>query len=120
VERTSAYQFIRDQVQQGRQAYVVCPLVEESEKTDLRAAQETYEHLSKKVFPGLRVGLLHGRLKSVEKEEMMARFAANETQILVATTVIEVGVDMQNDLAWPNSTNCVGGLAAGVADQPVC
>jgi ATP-dependent DNA helicase RecG len=96
VERTSAHQFIRDQVQQGRQAYVVCPLVEESEKTDLRAAQETYEHLSKKVFPGLRVGLLHGRLKSVEKEEVMARFAANETQILVATTVIEVGVDVPN------------------------
>jgi ATP-dependent DNA helicase RecG len=96
VERTSAHKFISDQVQQGRQAYVVCPLVEESEKTDLRAAQETYEHLSKTVFPGLRVGLLHGRLKSVEKEEVMARFAANETQILVATTVIEVGVDVPN------------------------
>jgi ATP-dependent DNA helicase RecG len=95
-ERASAYQFIRGQVEQGRQAYVVCPLVEESEKMDLRAAQETYEHLSQKIFPGLRVGLLHGRLKTVEKEEVMTRFAANETHILVATTVIEVGVDVSN------------------------
>jgi ATP-dependent DNA helicase RecG len=95
-ERASAYQFIRSQVQQGRQAYVVCPLVEESEKMDLRAAQETYAQLSQKVFAGLRVGLLHGRLKTAEKEEVMARFAANETQILVATTVIEVGVDVPN------------------------
>jgi len=95
-ERASAYQFIRDQLKQGRQAYVVCPLVEESEKMDLRAAQETYEHLSQKVFAGLRVGLLHGRLKTAEKEEVMTRFAANETHILVATTVIEVGVDVPN------------------------
>jgi len=95
-ERASAYQFIRDQLKQGRQAYVVCPLVEESEKMDLRAAQETYEHLSQKVFAGLRVGLLHGRLKTSEKEEVMTRFAANETHILVATTVIEVGVDVPN------------------------
>ncbi|MCI0350269.1 MAG: ATP-dependent DNA helicase RecG, partial [Acidobacteriales bacterium] len=95
-ERASAYQFIRGQVQQGKQVYVVCPLVEESEKVDLRAAQETFDHLSQKIFPGLRVGLLHGRLKSAEKEEVMARFAANETQILVATTVIEVGVDVPN------------------------
>lgn len=95
-ERLSAYQFIRDQVRQGRQAYVVCPLVEESEKMDLRAAQETYEQLSRKIFPDLRLGLLHGRLKSVEKEEVMARFAANEIQILVATTVVEVGVDVPN------------------------
>jgi len=95
-ERASAYQFIRGEVQQGRQAYVVCPLVEESEKMDLRAAQETHQHLSQEVFPGLRVGLLHGRLKTTEKEEVMAGFAANEMHILVATTVIEVGVDVPN------------------------
>ena len=70
--------------------------MEESEKMDLRAAQETYQHLSQKVFIGLRVGLLHGRLKTAEKEEVMAGFAANETHILVATTVIEVGVDVPN------------------------
>jgi len=95
-ERASAYQFIRGEVQQRRQVYVVCPLVEESEKMDLRAAQETYEHLSQKIFPGLQVGLLHGRLKTAEKEEVMARFASGETHILVATTVIEVGVDVPN------------------------
>src|SRR5262245_59646190 len=95
-ERTSVYQFIRGQVQQGWQAYVVCPLVEESEKVDLRAAQETHEHLSQKIFPGLRVGLLHGRLKAAEKEEVMSGFSTNETHILVATTVVEVGVDVPN------------------------
>jgi ATP-dependent DNA helicase RecG len=95
-ERASAYQFIRSQVQQGRQAYVVCPLVEESEKMDLRAAQETYEHLSLQIFSDLRVGLLHGRLKTAEKEDVMTRFAAGETHLLVATTVIEVGVDVSN------------------------
>jgi ATP-dependent DNA helicase RecG len=95
-ERASAYQFIRGQVQQGRQAYVVCPLVEESEKVDLRAAQETYEQLSQKIFPGLRVGLLHGRLKAAEKEEIMSRFSANQTHVLVTTTVVEVGVDVPN------------------------
>ena len=95
-DRASAYQLIRGEVQQHRQVYVVCPLVEESEKVDLRAAQETCEHLSQKIFPGFQVGLLHGRLKTAEKEEVMARFAAGETHILVATTVIEVGVDVPN------------------------
>jgi ATP-dependent DNA helicase RecG len=95
-ERLKAYQFVREQVRLGRQAYVVCPLVEESEKIDLRAACETYEHLARVVFPGCRVDLLHGRMKSEEKEAVMRRFTSGEAQILVATTVVEVGVDVAN------------------------
>jgi ATP-dependent DNA helicase RecG len=95
-QRSSAYRFIREQVARGRQVYVVCPLIEESEKIDLRAAQKTYQHLSQEVFPDLRVGLLHGRLKSAEKEEAMARFSSGQIQILVSTTVVEVGVDVPN------------------------
>ncbi len=95
-ERGASHRFIREQVKQGRQVFVVCPLVEESEKTDLRAAQETFKHLSQELFPDLRVGLLHGRLKSKEKEAEMERFTSGETQVLVSTTVIEVGVDVPN------------------------
>lgn len=95
-ERPKAYSFLREQVKQGRQVYVVCPLIEESEKVDLRAARKTFEHLSVEVFPDLRVGLLHGRLKSTDKEEVMAGFASGEIKILVSTTVIEVGVDVPN------------------------
>ena len=75
---------------------MVYPLVEESEKSDLRAATEMAEYLATKVFPHLRIGLLHGRMKSVEKEDTMAAFAAGSIQVLVSTTVIEVGVDVAN------------------------
>jgi len=95
-ERGSAYRFLRDQVTLGRQAYVVCPLVEESEKVDLRAVTKTFQHLSQEVFPDLKVDCLHGRMKSMEKEECMQRFTAGQTQVLVSTTVIEVGVDVAN------------------------
>lgn len=95
-ERNSAYRFLRDQVRLGRQAYVVCPLVEESEKVDLRAVTKTFEHLSQDVFPDLKVDCLHGRMKSVEKEECMLRFTTGQTEVLVSTTVIEVGVDVAN------------------------
>jgi ATP-dependent DNA helicase RecG len=71
-------------------------LIEESEKIDLRAAEETFTHLSRQIFPSLRVGLLHGRMKSTEKQEAMAQFIGGKTQILVSTTVIEVGVDVPN------------------------
>ena len=76
--------------------YVVYPLVEETEKSDLRAATQMAAQLQEKIFPGLRVGLLHGQMKSAEKDRIMSRFAAGEIQILVATTVIEVGVDVAN------------------------
>ena len=95
-KRAKIYEFIRGQIKAGRQAYVVLPLIEESEKLDLRNATEMYETLSTEVFPEFNVGLLHGKLKPAEKEEVMRGFAANRTQILVATTVIEVGVDVPN------------------------
>jgi len=95
-DRERAFEFIRDKVRGGEQAYVVYPLVEESEKLDVRAAVREYEHLKSSVFPEFRVGLLHGRLPSEEKEGVMQRFKAGEVQILVSTTVVEVGVDVPN------------------------
>lgn len=94
--REKIYDFIRDQITEGRQAYVVYPIIEESEKLDLRNATEMYEHLSRDVFQEFRVGLLHGRMKPAEKDQVMRSFQANETRLLVATTVIEVGVDVPN------------------------
>jgi ATP-dependent DNA helicase RecG len=93
-ERARAFEFIRAKVKAGEQAYVVYPLIEESEKLDLRPAVRMYEHLSANVFPEFRVGLLHGRLPSEEKERVMQEFKQGTTQILVATTVVEVGVDV--------------------------
>jgi ATP-dependent DNA helicase RecG len=95
-ERRRAFDAIDRTVAAGHQAYVVYPLVEESEKSDLRAATEMAEYLQTDVFPRLRIGLLHGRMKSAEKEEAMAAFAAGRIQVLVSTTVIEVGVDVAN------------------------
>lgn len=89
------WEFLRREVQAGHQGYVVYPVIEES-KIELKAAMEEYERLSKVVFPKLKVGLLHGRLSSEEKEDVMQRFRHNEVQILVATTVVEVGVDVPN------------------------
>ena len=94
--REKIYEFIRQQVGAGRQAYVVYPIIEESEKLDLRNATEMFEHLRRDIFPELTVGLLHGRMKSAEKDEVMSEFIANRLNILVATTVIEVGVDVPN------------------------
>ncbi|HEY7826566.1 MAG TPA: ATP-dependent DNA helicase RecG [Candidatus Acidoferrales bacterium] len=89
------WEFLRREIARGRQAYVVYPVIEES-KQELKAATAEFERLSKHVFPMLRVGLLHGRLKNEEKDAVMERFRRNEIQILVATTVIEVGVDVPN------------------------
>jgi ATP-dependent DNA helicase RecG len=86
---------IRDELAQGRQVYWVCPLIQESETVDLRHATQTFEELSA-ALPGRRVGLLHGRLKHAEKAAVMAQFGAGQLQVLVATTVIEVGVDVPN------------------------
>ena len=87
---------VREEVRDGRQAYVVCPLVEESEKLEVASATETYEQLAADQLAGLRVGLLHGRMKGEEKEAVMGAFRARELDVLVATTVIEVGVDVPN------------------------
>lgn len=95
-DRNQTYDLIRREVAQGRQVYVVLPLVEESEKLDLKSAIDEYQHLQDDVFPEFKVGLLHGRMSSAEKEEAITRFRDNQTQILVSTTVVEVGVDVPN------------------------
>lgn len=94
-KKPQALQFMAEQIQKGRQAYVVYPLVEESEKIDLKNAVSEYELLQKQ-FPAFKIGLLHGKMKPAEKDEVMSRFRAGEYQILVSTTVIEVGVDVPN------------------------
>jgi len=94
--REKIYDFLREQIRSGRQAYIVYPLVEESEKVDLKAATAEHERLSAEVFPDLRVGLLHGQMPGEEKDAVMRAFAAGEIDILVSTTVIEVGIDVPN------------------------
>jgi ATP-dependent DNA helicase RecG len=95
-ERKRVYAFLREQVEEGRQVYVVYPLVETSEKLDVKAATEGYEQLRRDVFPDLSVGLVHGKMPSDEKERVMGAFKSGATDILVATTVIEVGIDVPN------------------------
>ena len=94
--REDVYRFVDAEVEQGRQAYMVYPLVAESEKVDLLAATDEFERLRKDVFPDRRVGLLHGQLPSDEKDRVMRSFMAGEVDVLVATTVIEVGIDVPN------------------------
>jgi ATP-dependent DNA helicase RecG len=93
-KRSEMYQFIRKQVGEGRSAYIVYPLVEETEKSDLAAATQAFEQLKQEIFPDLRLGLLHGRMKSQQKQSTMAAFKNRDIEIMVATTVVEVGVDV--------------------------
>jgi ATP-dependent DNA helicase RecG len=95
-ERARVYRFLHDEIRSGRQAFVVCPLVEESEQSDLRAATEMAGRLQGEVFSDLRVGLLHGRMAGPEKDAVMAEFRAGRIHVLVSTTVIEVGIDVPN------------------------
>ncbi len=90
------YDYLRKEIARGHQAYIIYPLVEDSEKMDLRAAEHHFYQLQRGEFRNLKVGLLHGRMKSEDKEEAMRKFKAGETQILVATTVVEVGLDVRN------------------------
>ncbi|HWR53235.1 MAG TPA: ATP-dependent DNA helicase RecG, partial [Bryobacteraceae bacterium] len=90
------WSFLQKQVERGRQAYVVYPVIEESETQAMKAAAKMHEHLAQRVFPQFRVGLMHGRLPAAEKESVMERFKNGEIQILVSTTVIEVGIDVAN------------------------
>jgi ATP-dependent DNA helicase RecG len=94
--RERVYRIVEEEVRKGRQSFIVYPLVEESEKLDLKDATRMAEHLQKDVFPGFKIGLLHGRMKSDEKESIMMEFKEGKIQILVATTVIEVGIDIPN------------------------
>jgi ATP-dependent DNA helicase RecG len=95
-QRERAYSFIRRQVAEGRQAFVVYPLVEESDRSEVKAAVEEHARLQETVFPSLRLGLLHGRLRSEEKEAVMRAFSNGTLDILVATSVVEVGIDVPN------------------------
>ncbi len=94
--RDEVYSVLRRQVQEGRQVYIVYPLIEESEKLELRSAVEMAEQLQTEVFEDVKVGLMHGRLPSAEKDELMQQFAKGHVQVLVSTTVIEVGIDVPN------------------------
>ena len=94
--RASAYKFVRTKVAEGRQAYVICPLVEESETIETKAAVQEYERLSRDVFPDLRLGLLHGRMSPAEKDATMRSFRDGELDVLVSTAVVEVGIDVPN------------------------
>ncbi len=110
IKRDKAYQFIREQVKQGRQVFVICPLIQNSDggdqilentflfsvATDKKSVITEYDKLSKQVFPDLRVGFLHGKLKPKEKDEVMAKFKAGAVDLLVSTSVVEVGVDISN------------------------
>jgi ATP-dependent DNA helicase RecG len=94
--RERAYQFIRRQVEEGHQAFIICPLVEASDKSEAKAATDEHRRLQKTIFPDLRLGLLHGRMKGEEKEAVMSAFYRGETHILVSTSVVEVGIDVPN------------------------
>ena len=94
--REKIYAFVRKEIESGRQAYVVCPLIEASEESDLPSAEVVYEELAHGIFYGISCGLLHGRMKSAEKEAVMSAFYADEIKLLVSTTVIEVGVNVPN------------------------
>ena len=95
-QRLSAYQFIRQQVKTGRQVFVICPLIDPSDKLGVKSVKDEFEVLQKEIFPELSIGILHGKMKSAEKEEVMKNFLENKINILVSTSVIEVGIDVPN------------------------
>ncbi|MFZ2969611.1 MAG: ATP-dependent DNA helicase RecG [Minisyncoccia bacterium] len=94
--RELAYKFIHDQVKKGRQVFVICPLIEESDVLEVRSATEEYEKLRNKIYPDLSIGLLHGRMKPKDKDEVMKKFSGGKIDILVSTSVVEVGIDIAN------------------------
>ena len=94
--RNQAYDFIRQKIKAGRQAFVICPLIEDSDRFEAKSAKAEHEHLQKNIFPDLKIGLLHGKMKSLDKEKAMQEFLNKKTDILVSTSVIEVGVDVPN------------------------
>jgi len=95
-ERPKAYEFLRREVKAGHQAFVICPLVEESDRSEARAATVEYERLQNEIFPDLRLGLLHGRMKSSDKDAVMRQFQRADYDVLVTTSVVEVGIDVAN------------------------
>ncbi len=95
-KRTDKYQFILKEIKQGRQVFIVCPLIDPSDKLGVKAVKEEYDKLDKKIFPQIPIGLMHGRLRAAEKEKVMLDFLNKKTMILVSTPVIEVGIDVPN------------------------
>lgn len=95
-ERKEAYKFIRGQIDEGRQVFVICPLIDANDELGVKSVKDEYEKLNNEIFPDLPIGLLHGKLKAKEKDEVMRQFKDQETKILVSTSVIEVGVDVPN------------------------
>lgn len=95
-ERVKAYDFIREQIKSGRQAFVICPLIDPSDKLGVKSAKQEFEKLSQNVFPDLKIGLMHGRLKSKDKDQVMNDFVQKKLDVLVSTSVIEVGIDVPN------------------------
>ena len=96
LERQKIFQFIREEAKEGRQTFVICPLIKESEKILVKSAINEYEKLSKEIFPDLQVGLLHGKMKPKEKEKIMRSFKSGRINVLVSTSVVEVGIDIPN------------------------
>lgn len=108
-ERGTAYEFIRSEINKGRQAFVICPLIDPSDKLGFKAVKDEFEKLDKEIFKDVQVGLLHGRLKSAEKEKIMREFAGNKIKILVSTSVVEVGIDVPNaTVMWIESAERFG------------
>lgn len=95
-DRDKAYEFIKKEINSGHQVFVICPLIEESDKLGIKSATVEYEKLSKEIFPEYKIGLVHGKLKAKDKEKVMKDFSINELNILVATAVVEVGIDVPN------------------------
>jgi ATP-dependent DNA helicase RecG len=95
-KRAVAYRFIREQIVAGRQVFVICPLIDFSDKLGVKSVKQEYERLDKQVFPDLKIGILHGKMKAAEKEKVMREFLENKIKILVSTSVVEVGVDVPN------------------------
>jgi ATP-dependent DNA helicase RecG len=129
-ERERAFTLLRGQIKDGKQAFIIYPLIEESDKIEARAAVDDYETLSKEVFPDLKLGLLHGRMRPHEKDDVMFKFRDRKYNILVSTTVIEVGVDVPNatvmliegrtGLVWRSSISCAGASVAAPINPIVC
>ena len=95
-KRTTAYDFVKKEIKNGRQAFVVCPLIDPSDKSGYKSVKEEYERLNQEIFPDIKIGLLHGKLKANDKTKIMEDFANNKISILVSTSVIEVGIDVPN------------------------
>ena len=95
-DRPKAYKFIKDEIKKGRQVFVICPLIDPSDKLGVKSVKDEFTRLDKQIFPELKIAMMHGKLKTTEKEKIMADFLVNKINIMVSTSVVEVGVDVPN------------------------